>query len=477
MPYIHFTDEQKQRANSVDLVDFLERQGEKLTRAGREWRWKRHDSVTVRGSEWFRHSRKEGGHAIEFVQEFYDLSFPEAVQLLLGTETGVEWNQTSKSAPSSKKEFLLPEANPDMRRVFAYLIKQRFIDRRVLTHFAHEKLIYEDAEYHNAVFVGLDEKGIARHAHKRGTYTKGVSYKGNLEGSDPRHSFHWNGRSERLYVFEAPVDMLSFITLYPKVWVEHSYVTLDGVAEHAMLWQLRQNPNLQEIFLCMDHDEAGIEANSRLIDILADNGYGSTTVLQSVYKDWNEDLKANHGIMPIPSEEHPKLILLPQVCCKLPDLCSTLETHRDTRWYLTDCFNALEPMVSSGRIIPENVDTVKEYLESLSAGSLFMAKELCQQMEYPVTVEQLVRKLQLNYRLHEDRGWLRTRIEDIRRDLSGIDRIKNATGIRTEEDQRRLGSGYLKLALDCVRARMFVELEPMVMLDIQNQHNDIVMSM
>lgn len=158
-------------------MDFLERQGEKLTRSGPEWRWKRHDSVTVRGNEWFRHSRKEGGHAIDFVQEFYNVSFPEAVQWLLGGEAGVEWNQTSKSAPAPKKDFALPEVNSDMRRVFAYLIKQRFIDRDVLSHFAHEKLIYEDKEYHNAVFVGLDEKGIARYAHKRGTYTQGEPYK------------------------------------------------------------------------------------------------------------------------------------------------------------------------------------------------------------------------------------------------------------------------------------------------------------
>ncbi len=28
--YVHFTDDQKYRANNVDLVDFLQRQGEKL---------------------------------------------------------------------------------------------------------------------------------------------------------------------------------------------------------------------------------------------------------------------------------------------------------------------------------------------------------------------------------------------------------------------------------------------------------------
>jgi len=477
MAYIHFTDDEKQRANSVDLVDFLERQGEQLTRSGPEWRWKRHDSVTIRGSEWFRHSRKEGGHAIDFVQEFYNLSFPEAVRWLLGGEAGVEWNQISKSAPAPKKDFVLPEANSDMRRVFAYLIKQRFINRDVLTHFAHEKLIYEDKEYHNAVFVGLDEKGIARHAHKRGTYTQGEPYKGNVEGSDPRYSFHWIGKSSKLYVFEAPVDMLSFITLHRLDWKEHSYVTLDGVSEHAMLQQLRQNPHLQKVILCLDHDEAGIEANGRLKDMLAENEYTNTAIMQSTYKDWNEDLKAKYGVEPIPSEEHPKLILLPQVCAMLSDLCETLGAHRDIRTFMTDCFQALEPLVYSGKVAPENGDAVRECLECMAAGSLLLAKELCRQMERPVTAEQLVQKLQSSYRPHADRGWLRTRTEDIRKDLADIDRMTHTSGIRGVEDQRSLGSSYHRLALDCVRTRIFLELEPRVMLPKQEQSEKFTMTM
>lgn len=103
---------------------------------------------------------------------------------------------------------------------------------------------------------------------KRGIYTQGKSYRGNVEGCDPRHSFHWTGSSERLYVFEAPIDLLAFLTLYPEDWQRHSYVALCGTAEHAMLWMLEQNPKLQKIILCLDHDAAGIEAAGRLTDIL-----------------------------------------------------------------------------------------------------------------------------------------------------------------------------------------------------------------
>ena len=83
---------------------------------------------------------------------------------------------------------------------------------------------------------GIDEHGVARHAHKRGIYTQGKSYRGNVEGCDPRHSFHWTGTSDRLYVFEAPIDLLAFLTLYPEDWQQHSYVALCGTAgtRHAL---------------------------------------------------------------------------------------------------------------------------------------------------------------------------------------------------------------------------------------------------
>ncbi|WP_088225661.1 DUF3991 domain-containing protein [Desulfosporosinus sp. FKB] len=477
MTYIHFTDEQKQRANSVDLVDFLQRQGEQLVRSGREWRWKRFDSVTVRGSQWFRHSRKEGGHAIDFVQQFYDMSFPEAVTLLLGGESGVEWNQTSKSAPPPRKSFALPEANQDMRRVFAYLIKQRFIDREVLTHFAHEKLIYEDKEYHNAVFVGLDENGVPRHAHKRGTYTQGEPYKGNVEGSDPKYSFHRMGESDTLYVFEAPVDMLSFITLNKDGWKQYSYVTLDGVSEHAMLCQLDTNPRLKNIVLCLDHDEAGIEASGRLKDILQEKGYANISVFQSHHKDWNEDLKARHGVSPIPAREHPKLELLPKVCAKLHDLCKALSAYKDIDSFLAECGEAVEPLLASGNTAAMNAEAVRECLQCMAAGALTAKQRQLCQMEQPVTIEQLIQKLQDSYRPHEDRGWLRTKAEQLRQDVLAVNRQFQASGIRTLDDKEKLLSFYQRLAMDSVKTIMFVEQELPSTLPVQEPAVNFLMTM
>ena len=76
---MYYTQEQIDRANQADLVSFLQSQGEQLTRAGQEYRWKRHDSLTIRGNKWYRHSQSKGGAPIDFVMEFFGKSFTEAV--------------------------------------------------------------------------------------------------------------------------------------------------------------------------------------------------------------------------------------------------------------------------------------------------------------------------------------------------------------------------------------------------------------
>ena len=82
-----YSQEQIDRANQVNLEDFLRTQGETLTRSGKEYRWKCHDSLTVRGNKWFRHSQSKGGYPVDFVMEFYGKSFPEAVRMLISEES------------------------------------------------------------------------------------------------------------------------------------------------------------------------------------------------------------------------------------------------------------------------------------------------------------------------------------------------------------------------------------------------------
>ena len=311
MPYIPFTDEQKQLANSVDLAEYLRVRGEKLERVGIEHKLiyydssGKHDSITIRGSKWFDHKNQTGGGAIKFMQEFYGMDFQTAVQELLGqTVTPLSHSPPKVSAKEEKKEFKLPVANPNMHRVFAYLIKQRFIAPDIISHFAKQHTLYEDKQHHNAVFVGLDENGVPRQASKRSTNSFGKTFRITCEGSDTRYSFSHFGKSEKLFVFEAPIDMMSFLTLYPQEWQKNSYIAMNGVYENAVLTALKNHSNLSEVILCVDNDEGGIEAVDRLRDILRENGYENVRRFAPKFKDWNEDLKAKNGAKFLPAVPH-----------------------------------------------------------------------------------------------------------------------------------------------------------------------------
>lgn len=209
--YIHFTDAQKERARQTDLVSLLCSQGETLKRSGKEYEWRDgSQKVTMRGNLWYHQYEQVGGDAIDFVRRYYNKSYAEAMEYLLGGCGGT----LTVSPPIVKetKPFELPPKNDNMRRVYAYLLNRRGIDRDVLNAFVHKKMIYESADYHNAVFVGYNMDGIPRHAHKRGTGSEST-YKGNADSSIPEYSFHWVGTDNELYLFEAPIDMLSFISI------------------------------------------------------------------------------------------------------------------------------------------------------------------------------------------------------------------------------------------------------------------------
>ena len=301
--FIPFTDAQKEQAASVDLEEFLRRRGEKLIASGRDKRLASDHSITIRGCEWFDHATEQGGKAISFVKQFYRLSYPEAVSMLLGDDLCGSYPAAKEKAPAPAKPFELPPKNESMRRVYAYLLQKRCIDREILNAFVCKKLIYESCErskdgikeYHNAVFVGFDEHGVPRHGHKRGLYTTGKSYRGNIEGSDPKYSFHYLGGDNTLYVFEAPIDLLSYISLNPEGWQEHNYVACCGISSIPVLEMVRQLPQLQQVCLCLDNDDVGHTASERMAELLKEHCLTAVRLVPQ-QKDWNDDLTADQEI-------------------------------------------------------------------------------------------------------------------------------------------------------------------------------------
>jgi len=292
--YTNFTAQQKEQARTTNIADILRRQGESVKREGQGYAWINDgEKISIKGNLWYDQYTQEGGDAIDFARRFFNCnSYPEAVEFLIGGNAA-----TISAKPfdyeKEQKPFSLPRPNTDMRRVYAYLMLQRGIDREVIHTFAHEHLLYEEADYHNCVFVGYDENGTARHAHKRGT-TLNSTFKCNESGSDPKYSFHWDGASDKLYIFEAPIDMLSYVTMHKERWQDHNYVALCSVAPHAALKMLELDLNIKKTILCLDNDVPGNAACERICGLLR-RVYPNIEVYRQAptHKDFNEDLTAS----------------------------------------------------------------------------------------------------------------------------------------------------------------------------------------
>jgi len=461
MPYIHFTDEQKQRAATVDLPAFLRDQGERLIRSGPEYRMASDHSVTVRGNEWFDHAIEKGGGPISFLRHFYHLSYPEAVTRLLNGEKGQVYESAKPKEEKEKKEFVLPAAGENMRRLYAYLLQKRHIDREILSAFVRARLVYESREkskdglheYHNAVFVGKDEHGVAVHAHKRSVSDLGKTFRINVEGSDPRCSFHHTGTSDRLYVFEAPIDLLSFLSLYPKDWQKHSYVALCGTAEHAAVWMLEQNPHITSAILCLDHDEAGIEASGRLADILREKGGWQVSVLRPEYKDWNEDLKARHGLEAECAGEHPQSVTAPGICRRIGILSQSAKLDR-IDLALPALLEKYKNNLHWGRF-----EQAMDCMEQMSALALAACGRELRQLGKPASTDELTELLRGRVLPHRNRGYLKDRHTEIAIEIQSVLAQANKTGIRSAEDKQKLADAWLELSASCAKIPIKYETE------------------
>ena len=436
MPYIPFTDEQKILANSVDLEEFLIMRGEKLERVGREHKLiyydssGKHDSITIRGSKWFDHKNQVGGGAIKFMQEFYGMDFQTAVQELLGRSISPLSNSPPKADTEEQKtrDFILPEPNSDMHRVYAYLIKQRFISTDIITYFAKQHTLYEDKNHHNAVFVGLNENGEPKQAHKRSTNSIGSTFRITCSGSDTHYSFAHFGEDERLYVFEAPIDMLSFLTLYPNDWQKHSYIAMNGVYENAVLTALKNHSNLSEVILCVDNDEGGIEAVDRLRDILNENGYSNVKRLAPPYKDWNEVLKAKNGAPALPAvpnkhkeEYHRQVGNLQYLKCRPDKLTSQIYAAFKNKQY-------------------------KYLAEYALAGSAFFIDKSCEKDMFA----KLRAKLKAEYKAYTDKGKVAAKQRNLQECVTAVMKDLRQTA-RTREQSINTAKLLYQLADSAVR--------------------------
>ena len=253
------TEEQIIAARRMTAIEFLRRYrpGELVKTDSRgEFELREHDSFKINEETSFWHwkSRDIGGKsALDYLIKVEGVKFVDAVLALC------------------EEEFALPPAAANNRRVFAYLLK-RGISRKVIEACVRAGILYESADYHNAVFVGKDETGTARYAFLRGTYTKGKPFKAEVSGSEKQYCFCLppKGTTNRLAVYEAAIETLAHLTL--EGTADKWRLSLGGISapkegEPARSFSfkkplalesfLKRHPEIEEIEICTNNDFAG----------------------------------------------------------------------------------------------------------------------------------------------------------------------------------------------------------------------------
>lgn len=293
------TPEQIERANLVNLPDFLRSQGFVLKPVGREYVLQEHDSLHIKDNEagevgkWFRFSENKGGSNIQFVQEFMGLDFISAVELL-SNEKAIPFHShsISKAEPPKNREITLHEST-DLSRTMHYLHHVRGLSTTSLEKLTAEGRLSQEEKTGNAVFKIFDENGLLVGAEKVGTSVS-VRFKSFDKGTADGYGFEIvSGEPANTYFFESAIDAISFADLHSEQR-DYRLVSMAGVKPSVVTETMKRYAiSPENIYLCTDNDKAGNEFAEKLIAQYP----AMKRVTPNGAKDWNDILQGRMNKM------------------------------------------------------------------------------------------------------------------------------------------------------------------------------------
>ena len=292
------TPEQIERANLVNLPDFLRSQGFSLKQVGREYILQEHDSLHIKNNEagevgkWFRFSENKGGNNIQFVQEFMGLDFISAVELL-SDEKAIPFHShsISKAEPPKNREIILHEST-DLSKTMHYLHDVRGLSIASLEKLTAEGRLSQEEKTGNAVFKIFDENGLLVGAEKVGT--SNVRFKSFDKGAADGYGFEIvSGKPANTYFFESAIDAVSFADLHSEQ-SDYRLVSMAGVKPSVVTETMKRYAiSPENIYLCTDNDKAGNEFAEKLIARYP----AMKRVTPNGAKDWNDILQGGMNKM------------------------------------------------------------------------------------------------------------------------------------------------------------------------------------
>lgn len=294
----YISESDKEKINQINILDYLEDQGLELHKVGQSFRIKGWNGLNIdpNGKRYHDFSADSGGGIVKLVMDLEKKDWLETMHKLRdyangrgisGYQSG--WNDNIAKRREAPKEFKLPARGASHKRVFAYLVYTRKIDPELVKQALHDKTLYQN-DKGSCVFVGRDENNKAKNALVRSTNSSGKSYVGIPFGANTEYPFAISGKEPKLFVFESPIDLLSYMTFQKiaNVAEDAHYIAMFGLKQTAIESYIKRNP-VSEIVLCVDNDEAGENFREKVKMADAFNEYRVTDARPS-RKDWNNDL-------------------------------------------------------------------------------------------------------------------------------------------------------------------------------------------
>lgn len=298
-----------EKVRTLSAFDYLRNYApDLLVKNGRtDYYHREHDSLHFSNGKWYWWSQGKGGtSALDYLIVVEGYEFKEACNYLSDL-MNVSEPVTTHYHPKPVKPFELPAKDKNNDLVIRYLCEVRKIDKGIIDVFISKGMIYQSANFKNSVFVGYDKDKPA-YAFKRSIFK---NFKLDHAGSNKAFSFNYtNPKSDVLHVFEAAIDLLSYMTLLKMNemdYTEFSYLSLAGASDKiatkseadipiALKAYLERNPNIKTIVFHLDNDEVGIGATSKIISIL-NLKFQCIDEHPPIYKDVNEELIHKNSLL------------------------------------------------------------------------------------------------------------------------------------------------------------------------------------
>lgn len=285
----------------ISITEYARQMGFTPVKIGSYYTLKEHDSVRIdpRKNIFFRNSTGDRGTVIDFVMAFKGVSCGEAIKLLCDEIELPKVYKEQNSVPQKKKELILPAKARNMKNVFAYLVKTRCINQKIVQEMVDRDMLYQD-ERNNCVFVSRNENGKSVFATVRGTNTD-KKWVGDVSGCDYSHSFFIDNCSRDLIVTESVIDAMSMMDIKEQKGENHqeyNYLSVSGLGKSREALGYHLGKTLYDIvFLAFDNDDKGREIAKEMKKHIEsiNQDISVSMLIPEAAKDWNEELQKEKG--------------------------------------------------------------------------------------------------------------------------------------------------------------------------------------